>query len=472
MAPGGTTPRRGSARSARRGPLARQLRRGVRLADTGEWDVIDTLPGLDQGPAFCTSTLHVYHPADVLPIYSRDHLLYYLEIFGRADTEHAQLARVALTRALLDAVRAHPGLSGWTPTEVAFFLYDAFHPREQRRVVKIAPGENAKFWADCRDNGYICVGWDDVGDLRAFASKAEFRARFTETYGAMYRGNKAKISAKANEVWTLRELEPGDLVVANQGTAKVLALGEVQDPAYEWRDDRGEFRHTVRVALGHLGGTVDSGAAELGDHYRREGAAGAVPVAHHAERARSRRSAIQSWWRRPGSMRPTPLDPEFAEIASGARAEGAGQFCCGPPGTGKTHTARRFARRVAPPAARARRPGCRSGGRARNSLRPNADLSTGARAPGCGGWCGRTRVSGNGTGSPPRAGFEYRHGSIEPNFPRVRVDDRVSGTRRSARRRGRDCPGEQALAHEPESRLNIALRRSPRHRRPTYRGRE
>ena len=55
-------------------------------------------------------------------------------------------------------------------------------------------------------------------------------------------------SRKGNEVWTLRELSAGDVVVANRGTSYVLAVGEVVEPAYEWRADRPEFRHVVNVS--------------------------------------------------------------------------------------------------------------------------------------------------------------------------------------------------------------------------------
>lgn len=78
------------------------------------------------------------------------------------------------------------------------------------------------------------MGWDDVGDLRAFESKDAFRQRFLEVFAEKYKHNKGQMSKKVNELWTLMELKPGDLVVANQGISKVLAVGEVVEPGYEW----------------------------------------------------------------------------------------------------------------------------------------------------------------------------------------------------------------------------------------------
>jgi hypothetical protein len=117
----------------------------------------------------------------------------------------------------------------------------------QGAVVKIAPGGKARFWDECLAGGYICVGWDKVGNLRRFATKEEFRAAFAEQYGAEYKDHGSQISKKANEVWKLMELKPGDLIVANEGISKVLGVGRVREPVYEWREERSEFKHIVHV---------------------------------------------------------------------------------------------------------------------------------------------------------------------------------------------------------------------------------
>jgi len=70
------------------------------------------------------------------------------------------------------------------------FLYRWADPREERRIIKIAPGEDAKYWDDCLRGGYICVGWDQVGDLREFPSKEAFRAQFDKDFAANYNNHK------------------------------------------------------------------------------------------------------------------------------------------------------------------------------------------------------------------------------------------------------------------------------------------
>jgi hypothetical protein len=120
-------------------------------------------------------------------------------------------------------------------------------PARDPRVYKIAPGRNAKYWDDCREGGYICVGWDDVGDLRQFSNEGEYREAFYDEFMPDLYDRKQKASEKAGELWTLTDIEPGDLIVANRGESEVLAVGRVQEPGYEWSGDRDNHRHIVHV---------------------------------------------------------------------------------------------------------------------------------------------------------------------------------------------------------------------------------
>lgn len=114
--------------------------------------------------------------------------------------------------------------------------------RGRVRLVKIAPGEKARFWDDCRAGNYICVGWDEVGNLRNFDSKDDFKTAFK-------RRCSYSPSWKANELWTLTELRPGDKVIANDGLTKVVGVGTVKKPGYVWMPARSPegCRHTVTV---------------------------------------------------------------------------------------------------------------------------------------------------------------------------------------------------------------------------------
>jgi hypothetical protein len=92
--------------------------------------------------------------------------------------------------------------------------------------------EDATWWDDCLANGYICVGWDDVGDLGQYETVDGLRAALETTY---YEANKGVAAQKA-QLWTLTSCRPetsslqtththaagtAELVLCQQGRALV-----------------------------------------------------------------------------------------------------------------------------------------------------------------------------------------------------------------------------------------------------------
>jgi 5-methylcytosine-specific restriction enzyme B len=114
------------------------------------------------------------------------------------------------------------------------------------RVVKVAPGEHARLWNECLLGEFICVGWDEIGDLNQYPNKSDFDAAFAEKHTQEYNDHAAQVTRKANELWMFRELRPGDRVVANRGISEVLAIGRVIG-TYEWHPERSEYQHLVPV---------------------------------------------------------------------------------------------------------------------------------------------------------------------------------------------------------------------------------
>ena len=230
---------------------------------------------------------------------------------------------VRANRQLLAALRSIPELAGMSNQELGFFLYHWNNPRSSSRVVKIAPGELGRFWNDCYANGYICVGWDDVGDLSQYESKDAFRDTFRQHYP--YNGVEQQVSRKANELWTLMELQPGDQVIANRGTTEVLGVGTVNDLGYLWRPEREQFKHTLSVDWDtSAAGTIPpvkawatTTVSKVSAGLLRQVLGGAAPV-----------------------FTPVETDRQYLDIE--AALERRGQVVLyGPPGTGKTYLARR-----------------------------------------------------------------------------------------------------------------------------------
>jgi len=109
------------------------------------------------------------------------------------------------------------------------------------RYWKIAPGAGAWQWEECRKNGFIAIGWEEMGDVSSL-SRAEFDARRDELIAEHTDWNKARV----NQVWTFaRTIKEGDRIVANRGTSEVLGIGTVTGP-YEFISDA---RHGHRLAV-------------------------------------------------------------------------------------------------------------------------------------------------------------------------------------------------------------------------------
>jgi 5-methylcytosine-specific restriction protein B len=288
------------------------------LASAGQFDETDDVGALSTAVMLRLKTLYMYFPEELLPVSSRDHLQRYLTELGDPATS---LSPVRANRRLLQLLRDRRGLTGLSSQDLGIFVYHWLNPRTTTRIVKIAPGEQARFWPDCLAQSYICVGWDKVGDLSLYEDKDAFREAFRAQYP--YGGNQAQVSRKANELWMLMELEAGDKIIANKGTSEVLAIGTVTDAGYSWRQDREEYRHTVAVDW-------DTSAARRID-----------PVRAWATTTVARVGATLYRLIRDDDVTP-PVDELYVEIEQSLHRRGQ-VILYGPPGTGKTYAARRAA---------------------------------------------------------------------------------------------------------------------------------
>lgn len=212
------------------------------LGTEGRFEDIDDITALRGAAALRSKALYMYFPDQLVPVCSKSHIKHFLQTLGQDPSAWSVLRA---NRDLLATLQSVPELADLSVPELGHFLYHWADPRTAARVVKIAPGERARHWGDCLAGGFICVGWDEVGDLEQFDSKEAFREAFAEVFP--YNGNQSQVTRKANELWTLMDLESGDRIIANRGTSEVLAVGTVNDEGYRYRPDRPEYRHTLGV---------------------------------------------------------------------------------------------------------------------------------------------------------------------------------------------------------------------------------
>lgn len=134
------------------------------------------------------------------------------------------------------------GIEAETGQRVRFYEHQSLWRRsktEGTRYWKIAPGDNAWQWDECREQGFIALGWDELGDV-SLLDRFEFqrlRDQMIAEHGWGPQGS--------DQVWDFSQIQPGDRVVANRGTTIALGFGTVTGPYYFVPDVRHGHRLPV-----------------------------------------------------------------------------------------------------------------------------------------------------------------------------------------------------------------------------------
>ena len=124
----------------------------------------------------------------------------------------------------------------YTDTPLALAVFDTNARRRllgsgmkapTQRFWKIAPGDDAWQWSECQADGFIAIGWDELGDLSNL-DRAGFEVRRAE----IQQDHRDWTNDALEQVWKFAQIQEGDRIVANRGTTEVLAIGTVTGPYY------------------------------------------------------------------------------------------------------------------------------------------------------------------------------------------------------------------------------------------------
>ena len=104
-----------------------------------------------------------------------------------------------------------------------------------------APGQNADKWEECYKNGYMLLGWGEIGDLGIFSSKDEMKQQMKQEYG-----DSSSYKNSAHATWQfVHDIKVGDIVFAKKGNNGILGKGIVESD-YEYDADRTDEYSNVR----------------------------------------------------------------------------------------------------------------------------------------------------------------------------------------------------------------------------------
>ena len=206
----------------------------VRLGGEEKFDQLESVVPFDRQNLTRGKILYLYHADKFLPIYSLEHLKDVCIQLGVSADFHSQ---ISMNRALFQFKQSHSEVRDWSNLKFTRLLYDKFSPAA--KFWKIAPGEKARFWKDCEQGGYVCMGFDAVGDARQYADEESFKAAFLEHY--------PDSRGKWRELWNfVHEIDEGDTVVANNGVTSIVGIGK-STGEYTYDEKRDEFKHCLGV---------------------------------------------------------------------------------------------------------------------------------------------------------------------------------------------------------------------------------
>jgi MoxR-like ATPase len=110
------------------------------------------------------------------------------------------------------------------------------------RVWVIAAGPGGRWWPDFQKEGMIAIGWDDLGDLRAYRDRESIRSAMKEQWKIEHDPMHDSLAA-----WNFsHEMRPGDHVFAKKGLRKLLGHGVITSE-YVYDEERAEAQHIRHV---------------------------------------------------------------------------------------------------------------------------------------------------------------------------------------------------------------------------------
>lgn len=113
---------------------------------------------------------------------------------------------------------------------------------QRQRIWLIAPGEGARLFDEFYEEGIVAIGWDDMGDLSAYADLDAIRDTLQK-----HRGGSSRPTQDAWACYNFaKEMQVGDLVFAKRGRKGIVGYGVVTS-AYRFDAKRAYYNHIRTV---------------------------------------------------------------------------------------------------------------------------------------------------------------------------------------------------------------------------------
>jgi 5-methylcytosine-specific restriction enzyme B len=135
--------------------------------------------------------------------------------------------------------KKHPSPEKSTEREADAWYRERFG---DARVWIYAPGQGARKWDECFEEGIAALGWDYLEDLSQYGSKEEVTAAI-----ASRSESDTVPSNSALACWQFaKEIRVGDWLLVKRGTSEILGYGVVTSD-YRYDEGRAEYQHVLPV---------------------------------------------------------------------------------------------------------------------------------------------------------------------------------------------------------------------------------
>ena len=110
-----------------------------------------------------------------------------------------------------------------------------------RKIWLCALGRGGTEWNDCKENGFACLGWDELGDLMAYSTRAEMERKLVSM---QEEGGRVPKNASLACWQFAHEIKRGDAIVAKKGLHKLLGIGRVTG-GYQRNEGRDGYKNIL-----------------------------------------------------------------------------------------------------------------------------------------------------------------------------------------------------------------------------------
>lgn len=214
---------------------------------TNMFNASDNYPLLKGMPMVITKLASIYYPHKFIHMCSKNMLIKVSDYFGISINNNDSSEKISFDinkelYKLIPVMNNNDSFINQTLLYNYLVNNGIFAPEinsDNKNYWLYSPGENATAWNDCLRNGIMVLGWDELGNYATYKSKDEVAVAMRFLYNSENPRNNILAVYNFNN-----NIKIGDIIIAKQGTKKLLGYGIVKSDYYY--DNKREVYKNIR----------------------------------------------------------------------------------------------------------------------------------------------------------------------------------------------------------------------------------